>query len=279
MLFFKKNFFQRSKELSQRIKEDDLLLLSSSISYYSALAIAPFLLILLVVASGLGQEVHLNIAEQAAKRFTPQVGDTISFIFENMQDQMKFGSLSGIISGLILLWTCSLVFLQFRYSFDVIYRIKAEDKRQGWNAFFVEKILAMLIVLGCILLIIASFVSAGYVEFLLKIGKIEGLIYVWGVHALNFIIYLFLFTALHTFAPSQRQRLGNTFKMALFTSFFFLLGNVLMGSYLKRVAGHSVFGAAGTLVVFLLWTYYSSFVVFLSVELFLFLKHVGKIKA
>ena len=89
---------------------------------------------------------------------------------------------------------------------------------------------------------------------------------------------MILFSGLHYFTPSRRPRKTHAFKMALLSSVFFMVGNVLLASYLKKVAADSVYGAAGTLLVFLLWTFYSSFTIFLSVEVFLFLKKLGRIR-
>ena len=69
-------------------------------------------------------------------------------------------------------------------------------------------------------------------------------------------------------------------QIALFTSVAFIFGKILMGLYFKNIAMSSVYGAAGTLLVFLIWAYYSSFMLFLSLELYLFLhphERLGKV--
>ena len=60
--------------------------------------------------------------------------------------------------------------------------------------------------------------------------------------------------------------------MAVLTSGFFIVGNILTGAYMKNFAMDSLYGAAGALLIFLLWTFYSSLSLFMSVEVFEFLK-------
>ncbi|MBA2404401.1 MAG: YihY/virulence factor BrkB family protein, partial [Bdellovibrionales bacterium] len=94
----------------------------------------------------------------------------------------------------------------------------------------------------------------------------------------NFMIYLGMFTAVHHFVPSKPHHIYDTLKKAALSAAFFMLGNFILASYLKKVAADSVYGAAGTILVFLTWSYYSSFTVFLSVVVFQYLKKIGKVK-
>jgi len=89
---------------------------------------------------------------------------------------------------------------------------------------------------------------------------------------LNLLILFVLFTGLYYFTPTKKKRLWDCAKMAVLTSVTFLVGNVLTGLYMRKVALDSLYGAAGALLIFLLWAFYSALTIFLSVELFEFLK-------
>ena len=102
----------------------------------------------------------------------------------------------------------------------------------------------------------------------------------WGLivsNALSFIINMMMFSAVYYFAPTRTPKLKSAIKMAVFTSVAFIFGKILMGLYFKNVAMGSVYGATGTLLVFLVWAYYSSFTMFLSVEGFIFLHKEKKL--
>jgi membrane protein len=66
--------------------------------------------------------------------------------------------------------------------------------------------------------------------------------------------------------------------MSVLTSAAFLVGEILIGLYMRNIATDSLYGAAGALFIFLVWAYYSSFTVFISVEIFMYLKRVGKVR-
>ena len=253
-----------------KISNDNLLLLSSSISYYSALALAPFILILLWVASLIGQDIQSEIINHASQNFSPQVGEMLKLVFQNINEGVDIGSLSGILGFIVLLFTCSVVFIQFRYAFDVIYEhIDASADKTIWET-IKERLVAMVVVLGGAALLITSFTLAAIVEYLVASEMENALILRGLVFALNFLIYLAIFSGIHYFTPSIRPRKRNVLKIAALSSIFFVIGNLVLASYLKSMTTSSIYGAAGTLLVFLVWTYYSSFTIFLSVEVFEF---------
>lgn len=261
----------RIKNLATKIYDDNLFLLSSSVSYYSALGLAPFFLIVLYVATFVGEATQERIVERAKIVFSPEVGDMINLIFSNAKEGIDVGSVSGVIAALVLLFTASLVFLQFRYALDVIYGFWSPDVYKKVRTHIWERFFAMLAVIGGAALLIASFSITAFMNELF--GDYRNFVLV-----ANFILYVLMFMGLHYFTPSKRPGKRQSFKMAVLSSVFFMIGNLLLASYLRKVAADSVYGAAGTLLVFLVWTFYSSFTIFLSVEVFLFLRKIGRIK-
>ncbi len=266
----------RIKGLAEKISRDNLFLLSSSISYYSALALAPFALILLSVASILGRGMQNDIVKQTALTVSPQVGQMVDMVFQNVNKGVDIGSISGIIGAIVLLSTASMVFLQFRYSFDVIYGdYNPKTSKTIWESVR-EKLFSMFFVVMAAIVFLASIFGS---SILLEIfgGNGRGPWSTFLVLYLNFMVYLGMFTAIHHFVPSKRFPITDTLKKAGFSAVFFMIGNMLMATYLRGVAASSVYGAAGTILVFLTWAYYSSFIVFLSVVVFQYLKKIGKV--
>lgn len=272
----RKTYVTRAKNFASMVSQDNLFLLSSSISYYSALALAPFLLILLAVASLIGENMQNDIVKQISTAMSPQVGQMIGMIFANVNKIPNVGSVSGIIGALVLLSTASMVFMQFRYSFDVLYGYYNPKASKGIKRSIFEKLFAMFFVLMIAISFIASIVGSGiFMEYFG--GEGSGLWSSAVVLYVNFMIYLGLFTAVHHFVPTRRYHITETLKKATLSASFFMIGNFLLSLYLRR-AGNSVYGAAASLLVFLTWTYYSSFIIFLSVDVFQYLKKIGKVK-
>jgi membrane protein len=278
MELLKKSLTSQIKDLVNKIMEDDLFLLSSSVSYYSALGLAPFVLIILSVASWIGADMQEQITERVTFMFSPQVGSMVNMIFANINKGVNISSISGFIGLGVLLSTASLVFLQFRYSFDVIYGYyRADMVRSTWDI-IKERIFAMVIVVGGALLLMVSFSFATFADFIFGAGATQNFMTKAIVFWANIFVYMVIFTGLHYLAPSRNPKLIEALKMSVMSSVFFIVGNVVLATYLKSIAAGSIYGAAGTLLVFLVWSYYSAFTLFLSVEVFVYLKKIGKIK-
>lgn len=270
-----KKYAARAKYLIAKVIDDQLFLLSSSVSYYSALSLAPFLLIILAAASLLQTDTQTQIVTFATKSFSPEVGKTFLMVFENAE-KVSMGSFTGVIGTLILLFTASIVFTQLRYSFDVIYGDHDPNEEIVFWEWVSEKIFAVIVVLGAAVLVVLTFSIATAAEYFFMTGN--PLISRAQVLLINFVIYLLMFTGIHTFTPSHRPNVKLAFKIAFLSTGFFMLGNMLVAGYLRNVASHSVYGAAGTLFIFLVWVFYSSFTLFLSVEMFLYLRKIGAIR-
>ena len=272
MELIRKSLPVKVKEFFSKISQDNLFLLSSSVSYYSALAIAPFLLILLAVAAFMGGDVQNEIIRMTAD-FSPEVGKMITIIFNNVNEGVNFRSLSGILGGIVLLSTASLVFLQLRYALDVIYgHHHIYSSKSIWDT-ILEKLFAMLVVLIAGVFLIVTSSLPGLIRTFL--GDNKNLLF-YSAFIINFFIYVCMFWGIHYFVPSARPGKRDALRMSLLSSVFFILGNILLSSYLKSIAVSSIYGAAGTLLIFLIWTYYSSFTMFLSVEVFLYLRKLRK---
>lgn len=250
--------------------DDDLFLLSSSVSYYSALGLAPFLLIVLALAGFIGTDARSVIIQHARATFSFEVGEIIRLVFVNADEGLQLSSLSGILGTLLIFFTASLVFTRFRYSFDVIYGYRTEEFKRTTVQSILDNFFAMFFVFCGALLLVASLALMTYVELLFGPGVKEPFIADLAILLANFVLYFIMFTMLHHFAPSVRPPMKDSLKMSFLSTAFFIIGNMLLTGYLKQVAAQSVYGAAGTLLVFLVWAFYSSFTIFLSVEVFLF---------
>lgn len=216
------------------------------------------------------------IIEHTRATFSFEVSEIIRLAFVNADEGLQFSSVSGILATLLVFFTASLVFTRFRYSFDVIYGFRTEELRRTHLETFFDKVFAMFIVFCGALLLVASLALMTYVEFLFGPGVKEPFIADLAVLVANFILYFILFLMLHHFAPSIRPPVKDSLRMSALSTSFFIIGNMLLTGYLKQVAAQSVYGAAGTLLVFLVWAYYSSFTIFLSAELFLFVREIKK---
>lgn len=259
------------KLLFKRIKRHNLFLLSSSISYYATLGLAPMLLILLGLAALIGEDIQLKIIEQVSF-IAPDVSQTLLLIFKNLKNRVDLGSISGFFGLGFLLFLASFVFMQLRYSLDVIYGDIEHLKPKSFFQAIRERGFLMLVVVAMCVLFASSLLFNPIFKYLFA-SRFESADWRDFVQMmLNFSILFTLFTGLYLFTPTKRKKLSDCAQMSLITSAAFLFGNILTGLYMKTIAIDSLYGAAGALLIFLLWTYYSSLTLFMSVEIFEFLK-------
>ena len=267
----KKGFKHDLKTLLRRMDHHNLFLLSSSISYYAALSLAPLLLIIMGIASLMGEDVRQQILTQISM-IAPDLRATLELVFLNLKTHVDIGSISGIVGLVFLIFFSSYLFVQMRYSLDLIYGDIDVHRRKSILEIIRERGMLMLVVMIMCGLFAASLLINPVFDYIL-VKRFESQHYLDVIQfCLNFLILFILFTGLYFVTPTKKKKLKNCAQMSLLTSLFFMIGNILTGLYMKNFAMASLFGAAGALAIFLLWTFYSSLALFISVEVFEFLK-------
>lgn len=264
-------FGLRIKDFVMLILKHNIFFHASAISYYAALAIAPFLLILLQVAALLGHRVQNELTSQTYYILGPEVGRITEMIFNNANEGINLASISGLIGVITLLFTASLVFLQLRFSLDTIFGYYDPENSRSFKDIVKERVYSMIFVVGIAVLFLLSLFISNIVKYFVGMDMSNNLLGQLLSNLMSFLINMMMFSALYYFAPSRTPKIKTAVEVAIFTSVAFVFGKVLIGLYFKNIAINSVYGATGTLLVFLIWAYYSSFTLFLSLEGFLFL--------
>ncbi len=264
-------FFLGIKEFVFLVLKHNIFFHASAISYYAALAIAPFLLILLQIGALLGTRLQAELISQTYYVLGPEVGRITEMIFNNANEGINLASISGFVGVVILLFTASIVFLQLRFSLDVIYGDHDPEHSRSVSDILKERLFSMGVVVGTAVLFFISLFIANIVNYFVGSDMEDNILGQILSNLISFMINLMIFTALYYFAPSRTPDFPSALKPAVFTSVAFVFGKILMSLYFKNVAINSVYGATGTLLVFLIWAYYSAFTLFISLEGFLFL--------
>ena len=242
---------------------DDAIMMSAALAFYTALSLAPLLIILITVAGYLLGDMRNLILEQAALLAGPRALTVVEIILDNAGERQFTGSLSAILSGLIIIFSSTAVFAHLRKSMNRIWKVEYE---RGWNLWGIvrSRILSLgMVVLICGGLVVSFFVAAGMNivlpsdhhlwEFIARIG--------------SFIVFVLFFALIFKFLPDVVIHWRDTFAGALGTALLFEIGKLGIGLYLRKSGAGSVYGAAGSLIVFLIWIYYSSVIFFFGIEL------------
>ena len=251
--------------------DDNALKMSASLAYYTIFAIAPLLLIVVSLAGFIyGQEAAQGKIFAELNKFVGadaanQIQETIQNISHSQQ------STFAIIIGIITLFVGTTgVFVEIQDSINQIWRVKAKPKT-GWIKLITNRILSFSMVIGLGFLLIVSLVINGIVLALsAKLQVYFPDITIFVINAFNIILTFAVISALFgiifKFLPDVLIDWKDVKMGAFFTAIMFMAGKFLIGLYIEKVGPGTVYGAAGSLIVILIWVYYTSAILFFGAE-------------
>lgn len=264
-----KFFFKR---LFEKIHRDDVLEMSASLAFYSALSLAPLLILLLTFISLIHEAFREELLVQIESVMGLQASSLIREIALKVDKQPEVRDWAGLVGFLTLLFSAGAIFGNLKSSLNKIFEVtKDPHPSQGKNllhnvwALLKEKLFNMGLVLAFVFISIVSLFISSLLSFYLR--GLEALIGQLLNFLISLIVFDFLFTAIYFFLPQKRVEKKVALSSGLVTAVLFSLGKSLIGLYIGQSAVASLYGAAGSFVVLLLWVYYSSAVIFLSAEI------------
>jgi len=265
------NTFTVLKNTIKGFGEDKGLKLSASLAYYTLFSLAPLLLLIISVAGAFfGKDaVKGSVFTELNDLIGNEAAAQVQKVIQNME-------LSGdtkaslVISVVILIIGATTIFGEIQDSINHIWKVKAKPKK-GWVKLLKDRLLSGSIIIGLGFLLIISLVINGILGAfgtVLKNWFPDFSVVVFTVlsNCINFAVLAFLFAAIYKILPDAKVRWKDVRAGALFTALLFLLGRYLIGLYITSTGVGSPYGAAGSLIVILIWVYYSSAILYISVE-------------
>jgi membrane protein len=251
--------------------EDKAPELGAALAFYTALSIAPLLVIMLAVAA---LAFHGDSAA-AQTRFLAEmksmVGDEGANALKDMLDSAqkpKEGTIATVLSGIVLLFGASGVFGQLQSSMNTIWEVKPKPNRGVWGMIR-DRFLSFAMVLGIAFLLLVSLVLSAAVSALGEMIRLPESM-AWLAQALNFAVSLLvitlLFAMMFKLLPDVKIAWRDVWLGAAITAVLFTLGKFAIGLYLGQSAMSSSYGVAGSFVVLLVWVYYSAQIFFFGAE-------------
>ena len=267
--------FEAIKETFNEWSKDGAQTMGAALAYYAVFSIAP----MLIIAIGICAAVFGEKAAQGhvADELTTTVGRTAA---EMIQSMIKNTSREGrgpiaTIVGLVALLVGALgVFGQLEDSLNRIWKVQPLPGR-GWWMMIKDRLLSfvMLLVVGFLLMI--SLAASTALQFLqnfssefVSLSSLPGGFSVWKAanSVISFVIITVLFAAIFKILPDVRLHWRDVGVGAIVTALLFTVGKYVLGLYLGVASVTSAYGAAGSLVVLLIWVYYSSQIVLFGAE-------------
>lgn len=244
--------------------------LGAALAYYTAFSLAPLLLIAIAVA-GLWVDSDVAaraIADQAVVLLGPRAAEGVEFMLRQAPHAAS-GWVAGGLGLAALIIGATTVLTELQYDLDMIWR--APPRRSGGVvAALCSRLLSFGLVLCIGFLFLASLVVSTSVSALAAHGIVllpGSPVLMAAVHVAAWGVMLTLcFALLFKWLPNVRLAWGDVVAGAVVTTLLFSIGRVLIGLYLTHSASASMHGAAGALIMLLLWFYYSAQVFLLGAE-------------
>jgi membrane protein len=250
--------------------EDHAQGLGAALSYYSVFSLAPLLMIVVAIAG-------LVFGQEAAQghiiaQIQSLVGEESAKAIQSMIEEARkpaAGIFATLIGTLMLLFGATGVFAQIHESLNIIWKIKEKPGGSLWKT-LKDRFISLLAVLGTgFLLLISLVISAGVSaagsvlehvlpgpEFLLQIINF----------LVSFAVVTLLFAMIYKLLPDKPISWADVWVGAGITSLLFEIGKFFIGLYLGKSEVGVAYGAAGSLVVILIWVYYASQVFLFGAE-------------
>ena len=263
--------FSLLKQTASEWMEDDAPSLGAALAYYTVFSLAPLMTIAIAIAGFFfGKEAAQGqIFDELRVLLGEEGGKAVEEMVQSASAQPTAGLIATIISVVMLLFGASGVFGQLQASLNAMWGVKPKPGR-GVLGLIKDRLLSFgfTLVVG-FLLLVSLLLTAGIA---LMAGWIEGLMPGSETLAqiLNIVLSLaiitLLFAMIFKFLPDAKIAWRDVWVGAFLTALLFTIGKFALGIYLGKSGVASSYGAAGSLIVLLLWVYYSSQILFFGAE-------------
>ena len=251
--------------------EDKVLKQSAALSYYTIFSMAPLLIIIIKLCS-----IFYGQDAIEGKIFT-QIGGYVGIeAATQIQEALRSVHTSGdsLIATTIGIITLVLgatgIFGEIQDSINVIWNIRPKPKR-GWVKLIMDRLLSFSLIISLGFLLLVTLVINGVLEALgHRLQKIFPHLSMYTFYLLDIVVMFsvitLLFGTIFKVLPDARIKWRDVLAGSIFTALLFMLGKYVLTWYLSQNASVSAYGAAGSIILILLWVYYSSTILFLGAE-------------
>lgn len=255
------------KETFQEWQEDKASRLAAALAYYTAFSIAPLLVIAIAIAAFVfGEEAAKGqIATQLGALVGKEAAEAIQAMLVTSSRKSAEGTIATLISVALLFFGASNIFTQLQDSLNTIWEVAPKPGR-GIKGVIKDRILSFGMVLGIGFLLLVSLILSTILAALSKDLGVGGMIGSILNFFLSFGVITLLFALMFKFLPDVKITWGDVGIGAVITALLFTIGKTLISLYLSNSSVGSTYGAAGSLVVLLLWVNFSAQILFFGAE-------------
>ncbi|AXT57189.1 YihY/virulence factor BrkB family protein [Aquimarina sp. AD1] len=266
-----KSFFKILVTTYKNWSSNEPFQMSASVSYY-ALFSFPALLIIIIQTTGIfykKNEIKGKIIREISEVLGQDVANTIEGMLKNAIDQEQ-STLVIIIGIVTLLYGATGMFIALQKSLNIIWKVKPKPKNEIFKM-IKDRIFSLGLILVIGFLLLTSLVLTAFITATTDwIGQHFPNFVIYVIQIINFILSLILITILFAMIfkilPDVKIKWKDVWLGAFVTTILFSIGKSALGIYFGTVNPQSTFGAAGSVILILLWVSYSSLILFFGAE-------------
>jgi membrane protein len=244
--------------------------LGAALAFYTVFSLGPILLLAVAIAGfffGPGNargEIH----QQISAVIGPQAAAEVQMILTHAH-RPTAGVVATAISVVTLLLSADTALVELKSGLDEIWSVPAESRRWYWD-YLRTRLLSMALILALSALLLASLLFSAALGALASLSRgifIVGVVLRWTNSLISFCLAALLFATVYKVLPGVKLGWKDVAAGALITAVLFTAGKYAIGVYLSSSTVASTYGAAGSVIVVLLWVYYSAQVLLFGAEL------------
>ena len=243
--------------------------LAGALAFYTLFSLAPLLIIVITMAGVFfGEEaVQGELAAQMEEYIGPRAAVTVEEAVQASRIE-EAGILPTLLGVGALLFGATTVFAQLQNSLNQLWGVTASPSRSGLVVFVLSRAVSLVTVLLIGLVVMLSFALSVVLAALVRHADawipVSGAVVALVDVVLSLAVVTVLFALIFKILPDVKLALRDMWFGALLTAILFIVGQYLISMYFTEAAPASAYGAAGSLVLVLMWVYYVSLILFLG---------------
>jgi membrane protein len=262
--------FRLLKDAGTRMFDDQVPMMGAALAYYMIFSIAPLLVIAIGFAGVIfGKSAGVDVFDAIKGLVGPSGAAAIQSMVSAAAAQPRAGLIATIIGVVTLLIGAAGVFSQLQQSLNIIWRVAAKPGAI-WKVLLRQRLLSfgMVAVIGLLLLVSLVVSAALAAAGTWATGILPGMKMLWSAAngLVSFAIISGLFAAVFKLLPDVRLSWKDVGAGGALTALLFVIGKAAIGAYLGHSGVASSYGAAGSLIVVLLWVFYSAQILLFGAE-------------
>lgn len=261
-----KNFWQFMRDAIAKFTGDDAFTWAAAISYYTIFSLPPMLLVILYTTTlfydeqSIRETIFGQIGSLIGQKGATQISQTVDSM--GVFKEEWWASAIGI-GGMLL--TSTTVFITLQNALNHIFRVQPKPNSVGWIKMIRDRLLSFSVVLGIAFILVVSLVIDAMISafgdmLAYRFPDISLVLVGLASIIIPLIIITILFALLFKYLPDISITWGHTWRGAVITAILFALGKNAIGYYIGQSKTATLYDAAGSILVLMLWVFYASLI-------------------